>query len=152
MGCSPDSVPRFRPPTADDVDDTDAADAEPDAEPDVVAGEETPFTRRDEALVPLIVSGARKLKRVLADEQNGVLDTLRRAEPVTTLDDLLPSLDEHLGVYVEALADELIGAAAAGATEAGVNDTKTLRRTLPKAGALEAAHALVRSDLVAPAA
>ena len=32
--------------------------------------------------MPLIVAGARKLKRVLADEQNEVLDALRRREPV----------------------------------------------------------------------
>ena len=43
---------------------------------------ETPFQRRDAALVPLIVASARKLKRVLADEQNEVLDALRRKEPV----------------------------------------------------------------------
>ena len=43
---------------------------------------------RDEALTPLIVASARKLKRVLADEQNEVLDRLRRREPVRSLDDL----------------------------------------------------------------
>ena len=38
----------------------------------------TPFERRDADLTPIIVSSARKLKRVLADEQNEVLDALRR--------------------------------------------------------------------------
>ena len=39
---------------------------------------------------------------------------------------------------------------AAGATELGANDTPTLRRTLAKAGALDAARSVVRTDLVAP--
>ena len=88
--------------------------------------ESTAFTRRDEALVPLIVTAARKLKRVLADEQNGVLDTLRRKEPVTSIDALVPALDAHVAMYVDAIADELGAAAAAGAAEFGAKDTKTL--------------------------
>jgi len=126
---------------ADDADDAEGAD---------LAVEPTPFSRRDEAIVPLIVSGARKIKRVLADEQNGVLDTLRRNEPVRSLGDMLPEIGEHLDVYIGALADELIGAAAAGATEIGINDTKTLRRKLAKTGALDNAHDLLRTDLLRP--
>jgi hypothetical protein len=112
--------------------------------------ESTAFTRRDEALVPLIVTAARKLKRVLADEQNGVLDTLRRKEPVTSIDAIVPALDAHMATYVDAVADELGAAAAAGAAEFGAKDTKTLRRTLDKAGALDNTRALVRSELVSP--
>ncbi len=129
-----------------DVDRTDPDDAD-DAE---VAVEPTPFSRRDEAIVPLIVSGARKIKRTLADEQNGVLDTLRRNEPVRSLADMLPEIGEHLDVYIGALADELLGAAAAGATQVGINDTKTLRRKLAKTGALDNAHDLLRTDLLRP--
>lgn len=110
----------------------------------------TPFTRRDEALVPVIVTAARKLKRVLADEQNLVLDTLRRREPVQSLDAILPSLDEHVARYADAITDELAASAAAGAAELGAHDTPTLRRTLAKAGALDAARSVVRTDLVTP--
>ncbi len=126
--------------------DTDQSGGDDEAPPP----EPTPFTRRDEALVPLILAGARKLKRVLADEQNGVLDTLRRNEPVTSVDALLPPLDEHLRRYVDGLAEDLVAAAATGATEVGLNDTKTLRRKLANAGALDGAHALLASDLVGP--
>ncbi len=125
------------------ADAVDEADVEELIEP-------TPFTRRDAAVVPLIVAGARKIKRVLADEQNGVLDTLRQNEPVTSLDGLLPEAAAHLAVYVDALADELTAAAAAGAGELGINDTKTLRRKLAKSGALDAAHDLLRTDLLRP--
>ena len=121
---------------------TDAAGVTADAE-------STPFSRRDEALVPLIVSGARKLKRVLADEQNGVLDLLRQKSPVTQLDELIPELDEHVQTYADALADDLTEAAVAGAAEVGKSDTKTLRTTILK-GALDPAHAIVRNDLVGP--
>jgi DivIVA domain-containing protein len=136
---------RLRTETADD----DAVEPADDAA-DEVAPEPTPFSRRDEAIVPLIVAGARKLKRVLADEQNLVLDALRHQEPVTDLDELLPDLDEHVGGYATALDDELLGAAAAGAGEHGINDTKTLRRKLGKAGALDGATSLLRSDLIVP--
>jgi DivIVA domain-containing protein len=131
----------------------EVAEGEPDpaphADPDA-APEPTPFTRRDEALVPLILTAARKLKRVLADEQNGALDTLRRRQPVTGLDAIAAALDVHVAGYVNVIADELAAAAAAGAGELGAKDTKTLRRTLDKAGALESARTLVRTDLVTP--
>ena len=61
------------------VDDVKSDGAEPaleaqdeDLEGDDELAQPSAFTRRDEALVPLIVGAARKLKRVLADEQNGV--------------------------------------------------------------------------------
>lgn len=117
--------------------------ADDDAEP-------TPFSRRDEAIVPLIVSAARKLKRVLADEQNEVLDLLRRKEPVTDLATLLPDTDEHVATYAGAITDELLSAAAAGAAELGANDTKTLRRKLEQADALTGARSVLRNGLIGP--
>ena len=128
----------------------DGAEVTEDADHDVSEPQPTPFSRRDEAIVPLIVAGARRIKRALADEQNGVLDALRQQRPVTSLDELLPELDEHLTVYAEALQEELLAAAAAGAGELGINDTKTLRRKLSKTGAVESAHDLLRTDLLRP--
>ncbi|NNE12670.1 MAG: DivIVA domain-containing protein [Ilumatobacter sp.] len=131
---------------SDDADDDDV-DADDDT---VVTAEETAFSRRDAALVPLIVGGARRLKRVLADEQNGVLDHLRQDDPVTELDSVVATADEHIAVYVDALADDLLEAAVAGAVAAGRNDTKTLRTSLRKGGALDRARGVVDDDLVAP--
>jgi hypothetical protein len=130
-------------------DDADRDDADRD-DVDEDDDEPTPFSRRDEAIVPLIVSAARKLKRVLADEQNLVLDALRQNEPVTGIEMVLPELDEHVARYTGSIDDELLSAAAAGAGEHGVNDTKTLRRKLGRAGAVDAASALVRTDLIGP--
>ena len=139
--------------TADDGDtagaDDDAADTADDDADEVVV-ESNAFTRRDESLVPLIVAGARRVKRILADEQNEALDTLRQGEPVTELDDLVPVADEHVATYLAALDEEIQAAAAAGAGELGSNDTKTLRKKLTKAGALKAAESHVRSALVGP--
>ncbi|MEZ5298141.1 MAG: DivIVA domain-containing protein [Ilumatobacteraceae bacterium] len=127
----------------DEVETTGAVD-------DTEVVEPTAFSRRDETIVPLIVAGARRLKRVLADEQNEALDTLRQREPVTSLDDLVSELDEHAAAYLAAIDDDLIAAAAAGATETGVNDTKTLRNRLTKAGALDGAHDRLKLALVTP--
>ena len=135
---------------ADDSPDTDVDTDTDDAADDDSIDEPTPFSRRDEALVPLIVAGARKLKRVLADEQNGVLDRLRQKEQVTRLDHLIAEPDAHVDTYVAALADELVDAAIAGAAEVGKRDSKTLRTTITKGGALDRAHAIVRDDLVTP--
>ncbi|MET0326770.1 MAG: DivIVA domain-containing protein, partial [Ilumatobacteraceae bacterium] len=76
---------------------------------------ETPFRRRDAALVPLIVASARKLKRVLADEQNEVLDALRSSVSVASLDQLVTGADEQADRYVAAVAADLAAAVAAGA-------------------------------------
>jgi DivIVA domain-containing protein len=69
----------------------------------------------DEVVVPIIVSAARKLKRVLADEQNDLLDTLRRKEPVRSLDALLPWEADQSAKYAAAIEDDLLAAAGAGA-------------------------------------
>ena len=142
---------RLRSETPDDATSADVAGArDVDGDATDVVAESTAFLRRDEALVPLIVSGARKLKRVLADEQNGVLDLLRRNEPVTELAGVVPEIDRHVESYVEALADDLLDAAVAGAGEIGRNDTKTLRTSLRRGGALERAQGVLADDLVVP--
>jgi hypothetical protein len=115
--------------TATDVDDLFARlrterDPEPGAAPaadDALAadGGPTPFDARDEALTPLIVSSGRKLKRVLADEQNTVLDRLRRNEPVRSLDDIVTDADDHGARYFDIIEDDLMAAAEAGADSLG---------------------------------
>lgn len=77
------------------------------------------FTTRDEALAPLVTAAARRLKRVLADEQNDVLGRLSQAEPVVELDDLVPGAAEHAGGYAMAIDAEVRAAAAAGAASIG---------------------------------
>ncbi len=138
-----------------------AADAVDDTEPEAAAAEdveettgvadvadipETPFQRRDASLVPLIVAGARKLKRVLADEQNEVLDALRSKEPVRTLDALVPAAAEQSERYVDAIAPELMLAAEAGSLSVGA----ALALDLGPTGTLAPAREALASGLVGP--
>jgi hypothetical protein len=110
--------------TASDVDDLFArlraqrTDATADAGVDEgTAGDVvvSPFARRDEVLTPLIVAAARKLKRVLADEQNSALEVLRRKEAVRAIDQLAGDSAAHVARYADAVVNDLLAAAQAGA-------------------------------------
>ena len=78
----------------------------------------TPFTKRDALLEPIDKELGRRLKRALADEQNEVLDLLRRAKP-KGVDDLLPAPAEHAARWIEVVDEVLVEAAEAGAGWAG---------------------------------
>ena len=71
------------------------------------------------ALAPLQTSLARKLRRVLADDQNEVLDRLRQGSKLPDLDALVGSPDEHSARYGEPARGDLDGAARAGAEIVG---------------------------------
>ena len=75
----------------------------------------TPFELRDAALAPVIVAMSRKLKRVLADEQNEVLDILRGKLSVKTLDAIVGPKADHSARMIEALEASLKVSALAGA-------------------------------------
>ncbi len=122
-----------------DTDDSDDSDAAP-----------TVFDRRDEALTPLIVTGARKLKRVLADEQNDVLDALRQNEAITELGEVLPELDEQAQRYVDAIHDELLDAAVAGGLTLSRSKAATLRKAMKSNSSLDAASQAIVRDLIRP--
>jgi hypothetical protein len=115
---------------------------------DVVAAD-SPFARRDEALTPLITAAARKLKRVLADEQNEVLHALRRKEPVRELTAMLASEREQAERYGSAIAAELTTAAVAGATSMGM-DTSAATREVKSARAIAGATDVLVTDVVQP--
>ncbi len=127
-------------------DDATAVVPDHDADRDPSA---SAFARRDEDLTPLIVDAARKLKRVLADEQNEVLDALRRGEPVENLDILLPWASEHVGRYTDAIADDLLAAARAGAASVAVGTAVELRPKTSK-DAVARAGARLEEYVVAP--
>ena len=136
-------------PTADEAVEPDDADAtEADVTDDIV--EATPFDQRAADLTPLIVASARKLKRVLADEQNEVLDALRRNDPVRNIDALLPWTTHHAERYSVVLGDELLDAANAGAALTATNGrTPKLRKAAARQAVQQANETLARA-LVAP--
>jgi DivIVA domain-containing protein len=114
-----------------------------------VAAADSPFARRDEALTPLITAAARKLKRVLADEQNEVLHALRRKEPVRDLVSMLATEREQAERYGSAIAGELTAAAVAGATSMGM-DTSAATRQVKSARATAGATEVLVTEVVQP--
>jgi DivIVA domain-containing protein len=148
----------------DDDDDVTATDVDAlfarlravptDPEPELDAAsehepvEDTPFAARDAALTPLIVAAGRKLKRVLADEQNDVLDALRRKEPVQHLDALVPWASEQGARYTDAVTAELVAAVEAGAASVGGSGDGDVDRGPD--GPLAPVREHVAAELVAP--
>lgn len=73
------------------------------------------FEARSEALAALVTQMSRKLKRVLADEQNTVLAHLRQKRSSLEIDAIFGTAAEHAARYVAAIADETMSAASSGA-------------------------------------
>jgi hypothetical protein len=117
-------VPEPPPPVAED---------HSEVEPDVVeegGGEEAEaadadrrlLEQRDECLEPVAGELVRKLKRVLQDEQNEILDRLRRIRGRGRPDDALPAPGDQAGRYRDAAVAPLTDAARIGASLNGVGD------------------------------
>ena len=73
------------------------------------------FEERTEELSPVVVAMARKLKRVLADEQNTVLGHVRAKKTSLDIDAVLGTEAEHSARYAVAVAEDSMAAASAGA-------------------------------------
>jgi DivIVA domain-containing protein len=93
------------------------ADAEVPAEPAVgeLDADHQLLARRDEALVEIERNLGRRIKRELSDEQNELLDTVRRQKGVPTAADALPDPAEHVARYRTAALPSLVAASTAGA-------------------------------------
>jgi hypothetical protein len=81
----------------------------------IPAADEAILQRRDEAVGTLEATLARKLKRVLQDEQNDMLDRLRGLRSAPTAALVLPAPDAHAVRFAEAGKPLLDKAAKAGA-------------------------------------
>ena len=73
------------------------------------------FEERNEELSPVVVAMARKLKRVLADEQNTVLGHVRAKRSSLDIDAVLGTEAEQSARYASAVAEDSMAAASAGA-------------------------------------
>ena len=85
------------------------------AQQEIIAANPARFAERDEALSGLVVTMARKLKRVLADEQNNVLEHLRGKRSSLEMDAILGTVDEHAVRYATSIAEDTMTAAGSGA-------------------------------------
>ncbi|MBS1838521.1 MAG: hypothetical protein JST64_12590 [Actinobacteria bacterium] len=85
-----------------------------ETEPPVALDATSVLDRRDALLVPVEKSMTRTLKRLVSDEQNEVLDRLRRIRRgLPDIDALLP--DDDAIAFTAALRSDFVDAAAAGA-------------------------------------
>ncbi|MFM8626425.1 MAG: DivIVA domain-containing protein [Actinomycetota bacterium] len=85
------------------------------AAPAATVADPAAFAARNEALAGLVTSMARKLKRVLADEQNNVLAHLRQKRASLEIDAILGTATDQATAYAKAIAEESMSAASAGA-------------------------------------
>ena len=85
------------------------------AKPVVPVVDPARFEERNEELSPVVVAMARKLKRVLADEQNTVLGHVRGKRSSLDIDAVLGTEAEHSARYATAVAEDSMTAASAGA-------------------------------------
>lgn len=85
------------------------------AQPAVSPADPAVFDARSESLAALVTQMARKLKRVLADEQNTVLAHLRQKRSSLEIDAIFGTVEEHAARYVAAIAEETMSAASSGA-------------------------------------
>ncbi len=97
----------------------------------VVAVDPKKFEARDEALAPLVAAMSRKLKRVLADEQNTVLEHLRGKRSSLEMDAILGTIAEQAQRYAVAVTEETMAAASDGAK--AVKHSGSSRRVTQKA-------------------
>lgn len=82
-------------------------------EPEELTPERAALDRRAAVLDPVVNTMARRLKRALQDDQNGLLDRLRQG-PGTWSDDLLPDEGAQRALYAKASAGAIRDSVAAG--------------------------------------
>jgi DivIVA domain-containing protein len=108
---------------------TSATETVVEAAPDTDAEDAASLQQRDEVLTPVAYDLVRRCKRVLQDEQNDVLDALRRQRGRVTTDGLFPPTTEQLAKWSEAMApavDETYVAARA-AISSGSQDSPVFK-------------------------
>jgi hypothetical protein len=96
------------------------------------------------------VALARQLKRVLADEQNEVLDRLRQRSASLAADDVLGAAAAHPGKYREAAEDHLWSAAVAGADALSDLEGEELHAALETRSVLDRSLDTLEGELVTP--
>jgi DivIVA domain-containing protein len=127
---------------AAEIEQVDDADQPVDEEP--TDPDEVFLAERVIAIAPLCSSIARHLKRALTDEQNEVLDALRRAKLPDDLDALVGAEADHAEHYRVALGSDLRAATAAGARSVGES------RDVPSSDVQDGVLAEVTAEFVVP--
>jgi hypothetical protein len=108
------------------------------------------FERRDSALVAVGGAVAKKLKRVLADEENAMLNYLQSKKAQVALEKVLPSVENQLQNYVEATSKELIEAAMSGAQSLSKSLKADLRKKVSNTSVMQVMSKKLADDIVYP--
>jgi cell division septum initiation protein DivIVA len=108
------------------------------------------IAQREVALKSVRTALSRALKRVLADEQNEVLDRLRPRNASTAVADVLGPAEAYGGTYREAAEDPLWAAAEAGAHAMSDLEGEELHAALEARSVLDRCLDTVASELVVP--
>ena len=108
------------------------------------------FDHRDTALEPILVLITRKMKRVLADEENSMLTYLQGKKSIVALEKVLPAADEHLQMYVEALAEDVISAAMAGAQSLSKSLKADLRKRVTRSAVMQVVSRTMDESTIRP--
>jgi len=108
------------------------------------------FERRDAALVAVDEAVAKKLKRVLADEENAMLNYLQSKKAQVALEKVLPSVENQLQNYVEATSKELIEAAMSGAQSLSKSLKADLRKKISNTTVMQVMSKRLADDIVYP--
>jgi len=108
------------------------------------------FDHRDEVLEPILVLITRKMKRVLADEENSILTYLQGKKSVVALEKVLPVGDEHLQIYVEALSEDVISAAMAGAQSLSKSLKADLRKRVTRSAVMQVVSRTIDESTIRP--
>ena len=108
------------------------------------------FTKRDEAIDPIVEALAKKLKRVLADEENSVLNYLQNKKAQVALETVLPSFDSQVQSFVEATSKDLIEAAMAGAQSLSKSLKADLRKKISNTTVMQVMSKKLADAIVLP--
>ena len=108
------------------------------------------FERRDSALITVDEVVAKKLKRVLADEENAMLNYLQSKKAQVALEKVLPSVENQLQNYVEAISKELIEAAMSGAQSLSKSLKADLRKKISNMTVMQVMSKKLADDIVYP--
>ena len=131
---------------------TNTAEVARTAKPKVVVPkvDQGVFDHRDTALEPILVLITRKMKRVLADEENSMLTYLQGNKSIVALEKVLPAADEHLQMYVEALAEDVISAAMAGAQSLSKSLKADLRKRVTRSAVMQVVSRTMDESTIRP--
>jgi hypothetical protein len=108
------------------------------------------FEQRDSVLAPLNTTMNRAIKRVLADFENGSLTLLQSKKFVVSIDTLMPPADSMAQELVEAIADDMMNSALAGAQSVARGLKADLRKRVTKTLVLQVISPQVAELIVNP--